>query len=155
MDRVPITPEGKAKLEEDLNYINKIALPKNIKDIEEARSHGDISENAEFHAAKETRALLQAQRGELHMKLANCEVIDPESTPKDRIVFGACVHLEDINSGDKKWYRILGPYDSNPSNGSISYTSPLGKALMGKVEGDDVTVKTPGGIQELEVLEIK
>lgn len=155
MNKVPITKEGKEKLENDLRYINKVALPKNIKDIEEARSHGDISENAEFHAAKETQGLLQAQRNELHMKLSSCEVIDPESTPKDRIVFGACVHLEDINSGDKKWYKILGPYDSDPSNGSISYTSPLGKALMGKVEGDDVMVKTPGGIQELEILEIK
>ncbi len=155
MNKVPITKEGKEKLEQDLRHINKVALPKNIKDIEEARSHGDISENAEFHAAKETQALLQAQRNELHMKLSNCEVVDPESTPKDRIVFGACVHMEDLNSGETKWYKILGPYDSNPSNGSISYTSPLGQALMGKEEGDEVRVKTPGGIQELEVLEVK
>lgn len=155
MNKVPITQEGKEKLEKELDYINKVALPKNIKDIEEARAHGDISENAEFHAAKETQAILQAQRGEIQSKLASCEVIDPDSTPKDRVVYGACVFLEDLNSGETKWYRILGPYDSDPSNGSISYTSPLGKAIMGKEEGDDVTVKTPGGIQELEVVEIK
>jgi transcription elongation factor GreA len=155
MNRIPITPEGKVKLEKELEHLTKVHLPKNIRDIEEARSHGDISENAEFHAAKETQALLQAQIGDLRMKLSNCEIIDPASTPKDRVVFGAKVQVEDLNSGTQKWYQVLGPYDADPNNGSISYTAPLGKALLGKEEGDSVIFKAPGGIQELEILKIE
>ncbi len=155
MSQVPITPAGKEKLEKELEYLIKIALPKNIKDIEEARSHGDISENAEFHAAKETQALIRAQMNGLQTKLATCEVVDPASTPKNRVVFGARVQLADINTGEEKWYQILGPYDADPSNGSISYTSPLGTALLGKEVGDDIVFKTPGGIQELELLKIE
>jgi len=154
MQKIPITPEGRVRLEKELKQLTTVALPKNIKDIEEARAHGDISENAEFHAAKETQALIQAQINDLRSKLATCEIVDPESTPKDKVVFGAKVVLEDINNSSRKCYQILGPYDADPGNGSISYTSPLGKALMGKEEGDDVTVKTPGGIQALEILEI-
>ena len=91
MNRIPITQEGRNKLEKELEHLTKVHLPKNIKDIEEARAHGDISENAEFHAAKETQALIQAQISDLRSKLASCEIIDPASTPKDRVVFGARV----------------------------------------------------------------
>jgi transcription elongation factor GreA len=155
MPRVPITRKGREKLEKDLDYLTKVALPRNIRDIEEARGHGDITENAEFEAAKETQALLQAQISDLRSKLAVCEIVDPDSTPRDRVTFGASVVVEDLHSGERKQYQILGPYDADPSHGSISYTSPLGKALLGKEEGDDVRVEAPGGLQELTLIKIE
>jgi transcription elongation factor GreA len=155
MPRVPITPQGREKLEKDLDHLTKVALPRNLKDIEEARAHGDITENAEFQAARETQALLQAQIKDLRMKLAACEVIDPTTTARDRVAFGAKVLVEDLNSGERKYYQILGPYDADPARGSISYTSPLGKALLGKEVGEDVIVQTPGGLQELTVVKIE
>jgi transcription elongation factor GreA len=155
MPRVPITLEGLEKLKKDLEYLTKVALPRNIRDIEEARAHGDITENAEFQAAKETQELLQVQINDLRSKLAVCEIVDPATTPRDRVTFGTRVLVEDLNNGERKYYQILGPYDADPARGSISYVSPLGKALLGKEEGDDVDVETPGGLQEFTVIKIE
>jgi transcription elongation factor GreA len=132
-----------------------VALPRNIRDIEEARAHGDITENAEFQAAKETQELLQVQINDLRSKLAVCEIVDPATTPRDRVTFVTRVLVEDLNNGERKYYQILGPYDADPARGSISYVSPLGKALLGKEEGDDVDVETPGGLQEFTVIKIE
>ena len=155
MDRVPISPDGCKKLKEELEHITKVLIPQNIKDIETARGHGDLSENAEYHAAQETNALLRARLGELKNKLATCEVVDPESTPKDRVVFGARVTMEDIQTGEEKSYLVLGPYDADAGNGSISYSSPLGRALLGKQAGDLVEFRSPGGIQKMEIISVR
>ena len=155
MDRVPISPDGCKRLKEELEHVTKVRIPQNIKDIEIARAHGDLSENAEYHAAQETNALLRARLSELKNKLATCEVVDPESTPKDRVVFGAKVTIEDIQTGEEKSYLVLGPYDADAGNGSISYSSPLGRAMLGKEEGDLVEFRAPGGVQKLEIISVR
>ncbi len=154
MERIPISPEGCEKLRRELDHIIKVRLPQNIKDIETARGHGDLSENAEYHAAQETNGLLRARINELKNKIATCEVVDPDSTPKDRVVFGARVTIENLSTGEEKQYRVLGPYDSDPNEGTISFSSPLGRAMLGKEEGDVVEFRSPGGIQKMEIIEV-
>jgi len=153
VNKVPITREGLEKLREELRHILTVERPKNIKAIEEARSHGDLNENAEYHAAKERQSLLSAKINELEMAINRSEVIEIDELRGERIVFGTKVGLENLANGRKVTYQLVGPYESEPESGKISVTSPLGKALIGKEEGDTVKIKTPGGIQEFEVLE--
>ena len=154
VDRAPITREGLEKLRKELHTILTVERPKNIKAIEEARSHGDLNENAEYHAAKERQSLLSAKINELEMAISRSEVVEIGQEQTDRIVFGANVELKNRVNNRQVTYRLVGPYESDPDAGKISITSPLGKALIGKEEGDIVTIKTPGGVQEFEVLEI-
>ena len=154
VNKVPITREGLEKLREELRHILTVERPRNIKAIEEARSHGDLSENAEYHAAKERQSLLGAKINELEMAINRSEVIEIDELRGERIVFGTKVELENLANGRKVTYQLMGPYESDPESGKISVTSPLGKALIGKEEGDIVKIKTPGGTQEFEVLEI-
>jgi transcription elongation factor GreA len=154
VNKVPITREGLERLREELRHILTVERPRNIKAIEEARSHGDLNENAEYHAAKERQSLLGAKINELEMAINSSEVIEIDELRGERIVFGTKVELESLANGRKVTYQLMGPYESDPESGKISVTSPLGKALIGKEEGDIVKIKTPGGIQEFEVLEI-
>lgn len=154
VNKVPITREGLERLRGELRHILTVERPKNIKAIEEARSHGDLNENAEYHAAKERQSLLNAKINELETAINTSEVIEIDELREERIVFGTKVELENLASGQKVIYQLVGPYESEPESGKISVTSPLGKALIGKEEGDTVKINTPGGIQEFEVLEI-
>ena len=154
VNKVPITREGLERLRGELRHILTVERPKNIKAIEEARSHGDLNENAEYHAAKERQSLLNAKINELETAINTSEVIEIDELRGERIVFGTKVELENLASGQNVIYQLVGPYESEPESGKISVTSPLGKALIGKEEGDTVKINTPGGIQEFEVLEI-
>ena len=155
IDKVPTTKEGLEKLRQELHTIITIDRPKNIKAIEEARSHGDLNENAEYHAAKETQSFLEAKINELEMAISRSEVIEISNEPAENIIFGSTVELKNLGTNQTVTYQLVGPYESNPEDGKISITSPLGKALIGNEEGDYIKVKTPGGIQEFEILEIK
>ena len=154
MDRVPITREGLEKVKEELVRLERVERPENIRAIEEARAHGDISENAEYHAAKERQSFLEGRINELRAAVGNSEIIELEEGPSDRVVFGKTVLLYDLQTDEEITYQLLGPYESEPEKGIISVTSPLGKALIGKTAGDEISVKTPGGIQEFEIVDI-
>lgn len=154
MQKIPITREGFDRLIRELEQLKKVDIPANIRDIEEARSHGDISENAEYAAAKERQSFLQGKLQELENNLSQTVIIDPRELTNDRAVFGSLVTLEDQVSSEVIAYRLVGPLESDLSKFQISITSPIGKALIGKRPGDEVTVKTPGGIRQFEVLDI-
>lgn len=153
MKTVPITREGYDNLKKELERLISVDRSANIKAIEEARAHGDLSENAEYHAAKERQAFIEGRVQELQVGLGECEIIDIAG-PYEKAVFGATVTLENIDTGEERTYTLVGPYESDPENGKLSVSAPLGKALIGKEEGDDVKVKTPKGVQELEITEI-
>ena len=155
IDKVPTTKEGLEKLRQELHTIITIDRPKNIKAIEEARSHGDLNENAEYHAAKERQSFLEAKINELEMAINRSEVIEISNEPAENIIFGSIVELKNLVNNQTVTYQLVGPYESNPEDGKISITSPLGKALIGNEEGDYIKLKTPGGVQEFEILEIK
>lgn len=155
MERIPITKEGLATLKEELARLMNVERPKNIRAIEEARSHGDISENAEYHAAKERQSFLEGRINELKTAIGSAEVIEPETGPIDRAVFGRTVTLYNLETEEETAYQLVGPYESNPERGKISVTSPIGQALLGREEGDEIKVKTPGGLQEYEIVEIR
>ncbi len=155
IDKMPITKEGLEKLRQELHTIITIDRPKNIKAIEEARSHGDLNENAEYHAAKERQSFLEAKINELEMAISRSEVIEISNEPAENIIFGSTVDLKNLVNNQMVTYQLVGPYESNPEDGKISIISPLGKALIGNEEGDYVKLKTPGGVQEFEILEIK
>ena len=154
MDRVPITKQGYEALKSDLEYLKKVERPKNIKAIEEALDHGDLSENAEFDAAKDRQAFVDARLNELEYKLARAEIIDPQTLPKDRVVFASSVVLENIETGENVTYQLVGPDESNIEEGRISVSSPLGKAIIGKKPGDEIIIEVPGGKRSFELLEI-
>ena len=155
MEKIPITKAGLEKLKQELNHLQKVERPKNIRAIEEARGHGDIMENAEYHAAKERQSFLEGRINELKMAIGKSDIVEIDEDPTDRVVFGRTVLLYNLQTDDEVTYQLLGPYESDPEGGRISVTSPLGQALIGKEEGDEIKAKTPGGIQEYEILEIR
>ena len=155
MDKIPITKAGLAKLREELDRLVNVERPKNIKAISDARGHGDISENAEFHAAKERQAFLEGKINELKNVINKAQVIEVEEGPTDRVVFGRTVVLYNLETSEEVAYQLVGPYESDPEAGRISVQSPLGQALIGKEDGDEVSVKTPRGIQEFEIMDIR
>ena len=152
VDKMPITVRGKQLLEDELKNLLQVERPNVIKSIEEARSHGDLSENAEYDAAKERQALVEGRINEVQGKLATAEVIDPSRIESDRVVFGAHVDLEDSDSGDRTTYQIVGVDEANVAEGRISVMSPIARALIGKYEGDTIVVKSPKGDREYEVI---
>ena len=154
MERIPITRDGLEKLREELAKLERVERPANIRAIEEARGHGDLSENAEYHAAKERQSFIDGRINELRSIIGQSEIIEMDGNPSDTVVFGKTVRLYDINSDEETSYLLLGPYESAPEAGRISVTSPIGQALIGMKVGDEVRVKTPKGIQEFEILEI-
>lgn len=150
-DKLPITVRGKAKLEEELKRLIHAERPSVIKAIEEARSHGDISENAEYDAAKERQAMIEGRIGEIQGMLAGANVIDPAQIKSDRIVFGASVELIDLDTEDEVTYQIVGVDEADVKQGKISILSPLARSLIGKTKGDNIQVKSPKGEKEYEV----
>lgn len=154
MDRIPVTKQGFEALKKELENLKKNVRPQNIKAIEEARAHGDLSENAEYAAAKDRQAFIEGRISELEFKLANIDIIDTNKLPKDRAVFGCRVVLENIETGEGVSYQLVGPDESDIANGRISVSSPLGKAIIGRKPGDELTLEVPGGRRSYELIEI-
>ena len=154
MGDIPITKKGFLALKKELEHLKKTERPANIKAIEEARSHGDLSENAEFHAAKERQSFIEGRIGELGYKIANADIIDPDKLPKDRAVFGCTVVLENIDTGEDISYQLVGTEESNVEKRRISVASPLGKAILGKKPGDEIILDAPGGKRCYELIKI-
>jgi len=151
---MPITPNGYQKMQEELSRLLKVDRPKNIKDIAEARAHGDLSENAEYHAAKERQSFLEGRIQELKMKVALADVIDPAKITQSRTAFGAKVKVLDTDTDEEKSFFLVGPEEADAKNGKISISSPVGKALLNKEIGDVVTINAPARTMEYEILEI-
>ena len=152
---VPMTTKGYQFLVEELKRLKSVERPKNVREIEEARDHGDISENAEFHAAKERQSLLDLQIRDIEDKLARAQVIEVSKLSGDKVVFGATVGLTDGDTGDKVVYQIVGDHEAEPKNGKISISSPVARALIGRSEGDEVQVHTPTGVRSFEILSVE
>ncbi|HIJ60501.1 MAG TPA: transcription elongation factor GreA [Nitrospirae bacterium] len=155
MNRIPMTPEGYQKLKDELNRLISQDRPNIIQAIAEARSHGDLSENAEYHAAREKQSFIEGRIQELQAKLASADVIDPSKINQDKVAFGARVKVYDSNADDEFDFILVGPDETNIKEGKISITSPVGKALIGKQVGDTATVKAPARTIEYEILEIR
>jgi transcription elongation factor GreA len=154
MDKVPMTPEGHLRMREELNQLRSVERPAIIQAIATAREHGDLSENAEYHAARERQSFVEGRVKELENKLARAEVIDPSKLSGDRVAFGATVKLSNVDTGEEVSYRILGADESDLAKGSIGITSPLARSLIGKRVGDEVKMRMPGGDRTYEVLDI-
>jgi transcription elongation factor GreA len=154
MKKIPITKSGFEKLKKELEYIKTVSLPENIRDIEVARAHGDITENAEYQAAKERQSFLQGRIKELENNLSMSYIVSLDGLTCDKVVFGSTVTIEDINTGSGIKYQLVGPFESDVNENRISVTSPIGKALIGKCVGDEVSVRTPGGTRDFEVVDI-
>lgn len=148
---MPITLLGAEKLRTELRKLKSEDRPAIIRAIAEARAHGDLSENAEYHAARERQSFIEGRIGELEGIIPSVEVIDVSRLSGDQVKFGAKVTIVDEESDDEKTYRIIGQYEADMKNGSISVTSPLAKALMGKTVGDTVEVPAPGGARSVEI----
>ena len=155
MERVPMTIAGYKSLEEELQRLKAEERPRIIAAISEARAHGDLSENAEYHAAKEQQGLNEARVVELEDKIGRAEVIDTSKLSGDTIKFGATVSLEDEDTGDKTKYTIVGDLEGNLRDGKISISSPIARALIGKTKGETVEVTTPKGSRSFEVLKVE
>ena len=154
-DRAPMTRAGYVGLEQELKRLKSVERPAIVKEIELARAHGDLSENAEYHAAKEKQGHVEGRIQMLEDKLARAQVIDPSGQSLDQVRFGLTVDLEDADTGEKVTYTILGEEESDVSQGTISVSSPVARALLGKAVGDNVTVRVPKGTRQFEVLEIR
>jgi len=153
-EKMPMTKKGYVMLQDELERLRKVERPKNIRDIEEARGHGDLSENAEYHAAKERQGFIEGRIQELQGKLAHAQVIDTSKLSNEKVVFGTTVVLLDQDSSEEKRYMLVGTDEADLKEGKISTLSPVGKALLGHVAGDTVTIKVPAGTVDYEVLEI-
>ncbi len=154
VERIPMSKQGYEKLRIELTNLQRNERPAVIKAIEVARAHGDLKENAEYHAAKERQGHIEGRIIELKDKLSRAEVIDCSTVDCDRVVFGTVVTVVDLDTDEEKTYQLLGPEESDVNNGSISILSPLGSAMIGKQVGDEISVKTPGGMRQFEVMEI-
>jgi transcription elongation factor GreA len=155
-DRVPMTQGGLVRLKEELKRLKAVERPKIVKEIAEARAHGDLSENAEYHAAKDKQSHIEGRILQVEHWIASAEVIDvSKHAGSDRVIFGATVTLEETESGDIVKYRLVGELEADLKRGKISVTSPIARALIGRSEGDAVTVTTPGGSKEYEIQAIE
>ena len=156
MTKVPLTVKGAELLRSELHQLKTVERPKVITAIQEARSHGDLSENAEYDAAKERQSFIEGRIVEVENKLANAQIIDPAHLDADgRCVFGATVELEEVDNRETVTYQIVGDDEADIKNNKISISSPIARALIGKSEGDIAVVNAPGGKREYEVLEIR
>jgi len=154
LERVPITKAGYEILAKELKKLKGVERPENIKAIEEARAHGDLSENAEFEAAKDRQGFIEGRISELEFKLAGADIIDPRKLPKDRVVFGTKVLLENVDTDENVEYQLVGPDESDIDQGRISVSSPLGRAMIGKKPGEEIILVAPGGKRIYELVEI-
>jgi transcription elongation factor GreA len=155
MEKVPMTIEGFKKLEAELQRLKAEERPRIIQQIADAREHGDLAENAEYHAAKEAQGLNEAKVAELEDKVGRAEVIDTSKLTGSTVKFGATVTLVDEDSGDKVKYKIVGEHEANVRDGKISITSPIARALIGKAKGESAEVTTPKGTRSYEILKIE
>lgn len=155
MDKIPMTAAGYASLESELKHCQQVERPRIIQQITDARSHGDLSENAEYHAAKEAQSLNEGHIAELEDKLARAEVIDVSKLSGDTITFGATVTLIDEDTEKKSIWQIVGEPEADAKKGRISVTSPLARALVGKKKGAQVEVVTPGGAKAYEIMKVE
>jgi transcription elongation factor GreA len=154
--RIPLTVAGAEMLRAELHQLKTVERPRVIQAIQEARSHGDLSENAEYEAAKERQGFIEGRIAELEGKLAKAQIIDPAHIDADgRCVFGATVELEDTDSGEVVTYQIVGEDEADIKRGKVSITSPFGRALIGKHAGDTAEVQAPGGVRAYEILNVK
>lgn len=155
-DKVPLTVVGADKLREELKELKSVVRPRIVKDISTARAHGDLKENAEYHAAKEQQSFTEGRIGDIEGKLSNAQIIDvTEIDARGKVIFGATVEIEDINTEDVVTYQIVGVDEAEIKEGRISVSSPIARSLIGKEVEDVVTVKTPGGNKEYEILSIQ
>lgn len=155
MQRYPMTPQGHAALEAELKQLKTVERPRITAAIAEAREHGDLKENAEYHAAREQQGLSEARIRDIEAKLGGAQVIDPTTLPQDgRVVFGVTVVIEDVDLGDQKRYKIVGEDEADVKVGKISVGSPIAKGLIGKSEGDEAKIQTPSGLVEYEIVEV-
>jgi len=152
--RVPVTPDGFQKLQEELDRLLKVERPKNIQAIAEARAHGDLSENAEYHAAKERQSFLEGRIQELQSKIALAEIIDPSRISQTRVAFGARVKVLDVEADEEYVFTLVGVEEADVKQGRISVSSPVGRALLGKEVGDTAVIKAPARTMEYEIREI-
>lgn len=155
MQRYPMTPQGHAALEAELKQLKTVERPRISTAIAEAREHGDLKENAEYHAAREQQGLCEARIRDIEAKLGGAQIIDPMNLPQDgRVVFGVTVVIEDIDSGGQKHYKIVGEDEADVKVGKISVGSPIAKGLIGKSEGDEAKIQTPSGLAEYEIIDV-
>jgi transcription elongation factor GreA len=152
MEKVPMTQAGFDKLKEELRWRQQEERPRIIQAISEARAHGDLSENAEYHAAKEAQSHNEGRVGELEDYTARAEIIDISKLSGDKIKFGATIHLIDEDTEEKRVYQIVGDQEADPKAGRISISSPIARALIGKTEGETVEVNAPGGARSYEII---
>lgn len=155
MQRYPMTPQGHAALEAELKQLKTVERPRITAAIAEAREHGDLKENAEYHAAREQQGLSEARIRDIEAKLGGAQVIDPTTLPKDgRVVFGVTVVIEDVETAEQKRYQIVGEDEADVKVGKISVGSPIAKGLIGKSQGDEAKIQTPSGLAEYEIIEV-
>jgi transcription elongation factor GreA len=156
MIKVPMTVEGAERLKAELHRLKTVERPAVIQALADARSHGDLSENADYDAAKERQGFIEGRISEVEAKLAHAQVIDPAAIEADgRVVFGATVEIEDLQNGDRKSYQIVGDDEADIKASKISVNSPIARALIGKTEGDTADVQAPGGVRSYEVLGVR
>ncbi|MBT3197692.1 MAG: transcription elongation factor GreA [Gammaproteobacteria bacterium] len=156
MNKIPLTVRGAEKLRDELHQLKTVERPKVIDDISEARAHGDLKENAEYHAAREQQGFVEGRIQDLESKLSNAQEIDVTTIPQNgKVVFGVTVDLEDEKSGEAVTYQIVGDDESDIKKGKISVNSPIARAMIGREEGDVAVVQAPGGVRNLEIVEIR
>ena len=156
MHKVPLTLRGAEKLREELSHLKTVVRPRITQAIAEARAHGDLKENAEYHAAREQQSFTEGRIKEIESKLSNCQIIDvTQVNAHGKVVFGATVDLADAETGDEVSYQIVGEDEANIKQGMISITSPIARSLIGKREGDVATVQAPGGVREFNICAVR
>ncbi|HET9747708.1 MAG TPA: transcription elongation factor GreA [Casimicrobiaceae bacterium] len=156
MNKVPMTVEGAERLKAELHRLKTVDRPAVIQALADARSHGDLSENADYDAAKERQGFIEGRISEVETKLAHAQVIDPSSVDADgRVVFGSTVEIEDVDSGERNVYQIVGDDEADITEGKISVNSPIARALIGKTEGDTAEVQAPAGLRNYDILAVR
>jgi transcription elongation factor GreA len=155
MERYPMTPSGLEKLNAELKHLREVERPANVRAIEEARAHGDLSENAEYKYAKEQQSLIAGRIEYLEDRISRAEVIDPLKLSGERVVFGAKVTMENLDTDEETCYRIVGEDEADLKAGTISITSPIARGLIRKEVGDEVTIRTPSGPRKFEIVDVE
>ena len=156
MNKIPVTLRGAEQMREELHHLKTVERPQVIDSIAEARAHGDLKENAEYHAAREQQGFIEGRIQDLEAKLSNCQEIDVTALPQNgKVVFGVTVDLEDEDTGDAVTYQIVGDDESDIKENKISVNSPIARAMIGKEEGDVTVVQAPGGTRNLEIVEVR